>query len=302
MNLGVKQNAFADGSTSLQQFKLQIPIVRAQADLASADETSDEITPVKFPEASLQVPKPTEIPASFSVRELANYARCPLRYQLENVLRIPTNGKEEADLDKDELNNAIRYTLTRIRRQSDTDNLDTIINQTAENYSEVTSNLTTVLHTSANNFINSQLGEIALSASETRTNQQVHADIEGHIIDGRFDRLFKDETQHWQVINYKTDDVQDSDVYDPEMELYSLLLHRRYPQQPTITINLFFTEQDQCIQKHFSITELQDVSAQWKQKISELQRGNYNKNLDHCCSCPYADPDGQCIITEGEER
>ena len=302
LRLGVKQNAFADGSTRLQQFELQIPIVRALADLAPADETSDEITPVKFPEESLQVLKPIDIPASFSVTELANYARCPLRYQLENVLRIPTNGQGEADPDKDELDNAIRYTLTRIRQQSDTDNLDTIINQTAENYSEVTSNLTTVLHTSANNFINSQLAETALSASETRTNQQVHADIEGHIIDGRFDRLFKDETQHWQAINYKTDDAQDSDVYDPEMELYSLLLHQRYPEQPTVTINLFFTGQEQCELKHFSVAELQDVSAQWQQKISELQRGNYNKNLDHCCSCPYADPDGQCIITEGEEE
>ena len=302
LRLGVRQNAFAEGSTRLQQFVLQIPIVRALADLASADETSDEITPVKFPEASLQVLKPTEIPAAFPVTELANYARCPLRYQLENVLRIPTNGQEEADPDTDELDNAIRYTLTRIKKQSDTDNLDTIINQIAENYSEGTSDLTTGLHTSANNFINSQLGETALSATETHTTQQVHADIEGHIIDGRFDRLFKDETQHWQVINYKTDDAQDSDVYDPEMELYSLLLHRRYPQQPTITINLFFTQQDQCIQRHFSIAELQDVSAQWQQKISELQQGNHNKNLDHCCSCPYADPDGQCIIIEGEEK
>ncbi len=285
----------------LQSLPFTLKVRRQLEDRTSMDENLDDITPIEFPESLPQELQPTEIPAAFSVTELANYARCPLRYQLENVLRIPTNGQEEADPDRDELDNAIRYTLTRIRRQSDTENLDTIINQTAENHPEATSNLTTLLHTSANNFINSQLGETALSASETRTNQQVHADIEGHIIDGRFDRLFKDETQHWQVINYKTDDAQDSDVYDPEMELYSLLLHRRYPQQPTITINLFFTEQDQCIQQHFSITELQNVSAQWNQKISELQQGNYNKNLNHCCSCPYADPDGQCIITEGED-
>lgn len=298
LRLGVTQNAFAEGSTNPQQFELEIPIVRALGNPASADESSDETTPVEFPQESLQALKSTETPASFSITELANYARCPLRYQLENVLRIPTNDQEEADIDKDELDNAIRYTLTRIRQQSDTDNLDTIINQTAENYSEVTSNLTTILHTSTNNFVNSQLGETALSASETRTNQQVHADIQGHIIDSRFDRLFKDEAGHWQVINYKTDDAQDSDVYDPEMELYSLLLHRRYPAQPTITINLFFTEQDQYIQKHFSIAELQETTEQWEKKISELQRGNYNKNLDHCRSCPYADPDGHCIITE----
>ena len=286
----------------LPSLPFKLNVLRQLKDRTPTDEILDDITPIDFSEWLPSTLEPTSIPAAFSVTELANYARCPLRYQLENVLRIPTNGKGEADPDTDEVDNAVRDTLRRIRRQSDTDNLDTIINQTAENYSEVTSNLTTLLHTSANNFINSQLGETALSASETRTNQQVHADIEGHIIDGRFDRLFKDETQHWQVINYKTDDAQDSDVYDPEMELYSLLLHQRYPQQPTITINLFFIQQDQCIQQHFSITELQNVSAQWKQKISELQRGNYNKNLDHCCSCPYADPDGQCIITEGEEK
>ncbi len=302
LSLDVEQKVFKDGNTSLEGFHLQIPISRALADPESVDKISDETTPIEFPERPKQFPNSNGIHASFSVTELANYARCPLRYQLENVLRIPTNGQEEVDPDADELDNAIRYTLTRIRQQSDTDNLDTIINQTAENYSEATSNLTTVLHTSANNFINSQLGETALSASETRTNQQVHADIEGHIIDGRFDRLFKDKTGHWQVINYKTDDAQDSDVYHPEMELYGLLLHRRYPEQPRVTINLFFIEQDQYIQKHFRVAELQETTERWLEKISALQQGNYNKNTNHCCSCPYADSNGQCIITEGEEE
>jgi ATP-dependent helicase/nuclease subunit A len=290
------------GGNNLPSLPFKLNVLRQLEESPSTDETLDGITPVEFPECLPSELKSSGISAAFSVTELANYARCPLRYQLENVLRIPTNKQGEADLDKDELDNAIRYTLTRIRQQSDTDNLDTIINQTAENYSEATSNLTTLLHTSTNNFINSELGETALSASETHTNQQVHADIEGHIIDGRFDRLFKDETQHWQVINYKTDDAQDSDVYDPEMELYSLLLHRRYPEQPTVTMNLFFTEQDRYIQKCFNAVELQEAKEKWQQKISDLQQGKYNKNLDHCCSCPYADPDGQCIITEGANQ
>ncbi|MCG9131894.1 UvrD-helicase domain-containing protein [Candidatus Poribacteria bacterium] len=287
----------------LPSLPFKLNVFRQLEDKTPTDEILlDDITPFDFSEWLPSTLEPTSISAAFSVTELANYARCPLRYQLENVLRIPTNKQEEGDSDKDELDNAIRYTFTRIRRQSDTDNLDTIINQTAENYSEVTSNLTTLLHTSANNFINSELGETALSASETHTNQQVHADIEGHIIDGRFDRLLKDETQHWQVINYKTDDAQDSDVYDPEMELYSMLLHRRYPQQPTVTMNLFFPEQDRYIQKRFNVAELQEAKEKWKKKISDLQQGKYNRNLDHCRLCPYADSDRKCIITEGEEE
>ena len=301
-NMDVEQNVFIDNRTNRQRFQLQIPISRALADLTPVDGISEETTPIEFPERPKQFPDSNGIHAAFSVTELANYARCPLRYQLENVLRIPTDDQGETDLDETERDAAIRYTLARIRRQSDTNNLDTIINQTAENYPEVTSQLTTELHTSANNFIDSELGSTALSASEIRTNQQVHADIEGHIINGRFDRLFKDETGHWQIINYETGDAQDSDVYVPEMELHSLLLHQYHPEQPTVKMNLFFTKQDQYIQKDFSVAELQEAKKAWQKKISELQRGIYDKNLDHCCSCPYADPEGQCIITEGEEK
>ena len=300
-NMDVEQNVFVDNRTNRQRFQLQIPISRALEDLAPADAVSDETPPVKFPEWAPLILEPTEICASFSVAELANYARCPLRYQLENVLQIPTIEQKEADSDETDMDTAIRYILARIKQSSNQENLDTLIQQAYENFPEIMTQSTApepILRKHANNFLNSELGQTTLSASETRTNQQVHADIEGHIIDGRFDRLFKDETQHWQVINYKTDGAQDSDVYDPEMELYSLLLHRCYPEQPTVTINIFFTEQARYIQKQFSVAELLETIEPWQEKISDLQQGNYHKNTDHCCSCPYADVNGQCIITE----
>ena len=301
LSLPVALEVFADNRTSLHSFPLQIPISRALVDTESTDKTSDEITPIDFPEP-LRKLEPTGTSAAFSVSELANYARCPLRYQLENVLRIPVNGQEELDQDEDETDTALRYTFSQIRRRSDIENLDTTINQALENYPEVTAeskvgNRSSLLQ-HVNNFINSELGEMALSASKIQTNQHIHADINGHIVDGRCDRLFKDETGNWQIINYKTDEAQNLDTSDPEMELYSLLVHRRYPNQSTVTINLFFTEHGQWEQMHFSPAQLQEAQEQWQEKILALQRGVYEKNLEHCCSCPYADPDGQCIIME----
>ena len=265
--------------------------------LAMDKASDDETTPVEFPEHPLPALKPTEIRASFSVNELANYARCPLRYQLENVLRIQTNGQEEVDSDETEVNAAIRYIFGRIRQPSDLENLDTLIDRGLENYPEATT-ASAALRTYVNNFFNSELGGTARAASEAYTNQQIHADINGHIIEGRLDRIFKDETGNWQIINYETGAVQNLDTYHPEMELYSLLLHRRYPSQSTVTINFFFTEHSRCEQMHFRTSELQELQEQWQKTISALQRGDYEKNLEHCCSCPYADPDGQCIITE----
>ena len=267
-------------------------------DAMPTDEIPDETTPVEFLKPPLLDLKPIGIHASFSVNELANYARCPLRYQLQNVLRIPTNGQGEVDSDETDMNAAVRYMLSQIRQQSDVDNIDTLIDQVLENYPEITGESETTLRTHVSNFLNSGLKTTVFDASKTYTNQQIHADINGHIIEGRLDRLFKDETGDWQVINYKTGEIQDLDTCLPEMELYSLLLHRRYPSQSIVTINFFFTEHDRCEQMHFRTSQLQELQEQWQEKISALQRGAYEKNLEHCCSCPYANPDGECIIRE----
>ena len=301
LNLPVALEVFRGNSTSSQFFQLQIPIYWELVDNPSGDEASDETTSVDFPEP-LQKLEPAGTSAAFSVSELANYARCPLRYQLENVLRIPVNGQEESDADENERNAALRDTFSQIRRQSDIEKLDATIDEVLENYPELTTeskvgNRSSLLQ-HVNNFISSELGETAFSASTVQVNQNIHADINGHIVDGRFDRLFKDETGNYQIINYKTDETQNSDTPNPEMELYSLLLHRRYPNQSTVTINIFFTEHGRWEQMHFSPAQLQEVQEQWQEKILALQRGIYEKNLEHCCSCPYADSDGQCIITE----
>ena len=298
LNLPVSVEVFSSNNTNRQHFQLEIPIYQALTDLAPMSEVSDETPTVEFPKWTRQIPDSTGIHSAFSVIELANYARCPLRYQLENVLRIPTDEQEEAGLDETEMDNAIRSTLARIRQQSDQENLDTIIDQALENYSGATTESTAALRTYINNFTNSELGETVFSAAKTYTNQQVHADIEGHIVDGRFDRLFQNKAGHWQVVIYKTSDLQDSEAYHPEMELYSLLLHRRYPEQPTVTVNIFFTEQGRCEQKHFSTGELQEATRQWQKKISELQQGIYKKNRNHCSFCPYADENEQCIVAE----
>ncbi len=297
LNLPVALELFRGNNTSSQSFQLQIPIYSELVDNPSGDETSDETTSVNFPDPPQKL-EPTGTSAAFSVSELANYARCPLRYQLENVLRIPVNGQEESEADENEMDAALRYMLTQIRRQSDVENLDATIDQALERYPELTTESTEILRTHLNNFINSELGEAAFSASTVQVNQNIHADINGHIVDGRFDRLFKDETGNYQIINYKTAETQNLDTPNPEMELYSLLLHRRYPNQSTVTINIFFTEHGRWEQMYFSPSQLQEVQEQWQEKILALQRGVYEKNLEHCCSCPYADPDGQCIITE----
>lgn len=297
LRLPVALGVFANNHTTRRNSELHIPISRTLVDLVHGDETADEATPVEFPYPLPSALQPTGIGATFSVAELANYARCPLRYQLENLLQIPPiNG--DTDPDEAERDSAIRRVLARIRRQSDAENLDALIQEISENASEMTCESETASRIHANNFLNSELAEAVFNASETYTNQQIHANINEHIIDGRLDRLFKDKTGQYQLIIYNTSEIYDSDTHPPEIVLYALLGHRRYPEQSTVTINIFFTKQNRCEQIHFDEAQLQEAQQQWQKKISALQRGDYQKNLDHCSACPYANPDGQCIVTE----
>ena len=297
LSLSVEQDVYKDGNPKGQRFQLQIPIARTLADTTHAEaETSDETIPIEFPESLLPAAlQPTKVPAAFSVSELANYARCPLRYQLENVLRIPSIKQTEPEPDDDEIGTAIRSVLRNIKRLSDAQNLDTRIQQACENFPEIAE---TELRKHINSFLDAELGQTALSASKTETNQHLYADVHGHILDGTVDRLFKDEAGHWQAIIYETADAQHSETYSPEIELYSLLVHRCYPEQPTIKISLFFTQHGQCEHGHFSAAELEEVATRWRKKISALQHGIYKKNLKHCSFCPYADADNQCIVTD----
>ena len=141
LSLPVSVEVFSGNDTSRQHFQLEIPIYQALTDLAPTSEVSDETPTVEFPKWTRQIPDSTGIRSAFAVTELANYARCPLRYQLENVLRIPTDDQREAGLDETKMDNAMRSTLAQIRQRSDTENLDTIIDEALENYPEATTEI-----------------------------------------------------------------------------------------------------------------------------------------------------------------
>ncbi|MDE0556040.1 MAG: PD-(D/E)XK nuclease family protein, partial [Candidatus Poribacteria bacterium] len=295
LSLSIPLEVFANNHTTHQNCELHIPISRTLADPVPGDKIFDEVTPIEFPDPLPSALQSTGIEATFSVNELANYARCPLRYQLENLLQIPPlNG----NADPEEKVGAIRRVLAQIRRQLDAENLDTLIEEASENALEMTNEAETAVRRHVNNFLNSEIAETLFNAARTYVNQPIHANINGHIIEGRLDRLFRDTIGQYQLIIYDTSEIHDLDAHRPEMELYALLVHRRYPEQPTVTINLFFTAQGQGEQVHFSTAQLEEAQEQWREKISELQSGIYTKNLEHCCSCPYSDPDGQCIVAE----
>ena len=302
ISLPVTVEVYLNENTTSQSFQLQTPIIRQLYDTDDTDKVSRDTTPVDFPQLPFSQPKLSDFGGSFSVLELANYARCPLRYQLEHVLRIPPLEEGQANWDETEMDTLIRRVFSQIKYPSDLDNPERLIDRILANYTDIGRNSTELdirdtLHTHINNFRNTELAQTLVSASDSYTNHQIHANINGHIISGRIDRLYKDQADGWQGLNYITFKGQDLEYYKPKMELYSLLLSKAYPNEPPVTINYIFTEQGAYEKMCFSSTDLLKISEKWQQKITLLQQGIYMKNLEHCCSCPYADSQRQCIVT-----
>ncbi len=144
----------------------------------------------------------------------------------------------------------------------------------------------------------SEIGEVITSSLISLSNQQIHFNLDGHIISGRLDRLVKTESGIWHGIVLIPENTENLDVFSPEMELYGLLLHSQYPNQQAINIMLFSAYHNRHIEHSFTISDLNELRLGWIGRISNLQHENYTKNLEHCNYCPYSDSEGNCIVNK----
>lgn len=309
--LPVELETYSKGITSRNSFHLSIEVFRQLDDIKVEHTKAEEPVSAAMPEPPLHALNPQTIGNSYAVTELANYARCSMRYRLENVLRIP-NAKHDASSEEDsydeadapawdgtQIGRAVHSVLSRIERQTDVEKVASLIRDAFRRYRDVPE---ATVRKHVNSFLDSDLGKTALASAETnRCEQQIHAALgEHHLLVGRLDRLFKDAAGHWQLIDYKTSENSDVATYLPQMELYAWLVHQRYPEQPEVAVNVFFTAHNRCETRCFNRDELQEIAPRWQETIAALQRGTYEKNLSHCPLCPYADAD-KCLVSPEDD-
>ncbi len=292
---------YRNGKNTRGDFHLKIPIIR-QLEVTADDVSVDGKSVVSFPEQPIEILKPSEFNSSFTVEELANFARCQLRYQLFNVLRVPPLEEGIFAEDSSDLDNAIQRALSHIERKLDSAEIDRRINRVLEKNPDIMNNMTEAaaritLQRHIENYLNSDIAATMLSAENLSFNQQIHARTNGHIISGRIDRIFQDHSGNWHIANFKTDGLHDTASCTPEMQLLAFLFFSSNPSENRITITFYFTENNGYEQKHFNRTELDDIMDFWHKQIRLLQKGENRKNLEHCYICPYADSQNQCIVT-----
>ncbi len=300
-SLEVAVDEYANQTTLQNRVQLNIPIVKTIDVTTISDKLSHEEHHEDFPELSLQSLQQGSIELSYSVIELANYSRCPLRYQLEHVLRIPSFDRLQSDRNDEVLDYIVRYILFRANQRQDRHYLHGIIDRAFENYHDTNNETLTAgqrerIMEHIMNYQNSEIAEMIHKSSKTRNSRSIHANINGQIISGRIDRMFKDDTGHWNGVNFVTDKQFEARYYEPEKELIGLILHKSYPEQQSVLVHYFNTSLNEYHTVCYTETDFQEISDKWTTIITAMQQERFDKNLSHCNFCQFSDIQDNCIV------
>ena len=300
VDLKVEVDEYSDQITERKNVDLNIPIINS-IDVNSLDGAPHDAEHVDFPALPIKSLQQGFINASYSVVELANYVRCPLRYQLEHVLRIPPIHNEQSAAKDEVLDWIIRNVIIQIQYPQDNQDLKRLIERTIGNFSDL--NIETSVPELRDeilehimNYQRSEIGDILHASTKAENNRSIHAEINGQIISCRIDRIFKDHSGHWNGLMFITNDQHDIEYYEPEMELICLLLHKSYPEQESVSVSNFNTLLNQYHTVCYNDTDFQEISVKWSTLITTMQQGKFDKNLLHCSLCQYSDLQGHCIV------
>ncbi len=251
-------------------FNLPIRIIKSLDALDHIEEETPTLSPsTEFPASHIEPLTASAVNKTFSVPELTTYVHCPTRFYLQYQIQMPISEPESEE------------TVETVRK-------------------------------AINRFLDSKVAERALNADEVHRERHIHAEIGSHIVNGIADRLFKDTRGLWQVISYETDKIDWAGIGDPadyyraHIELYTLLLHRLYPEQQVIPVTIYFTDLATPYSVELSRKELIDIERAWLERLKALEValnsaaigvGRFEKNREHCSSCPYF-VDGECMVSD----
>ncbi len=251
-------------------FDLPIRIIKSLDTLDYVEEEAPSPSPsTEFPAVRIEPLIASAAGKIFSVAELTTYAHCPTRFYLHRQIQVPVLEPDSEG------------TIETARKD---------INQ----------------------FLDSKVREMVSNAAEVYRERHIQAEIGPYIVDGTVDRLFKDSRAGWQVISYETENINQeeigdpADYYKPQIELYSLLVHRLHPEQQVIPVTVCSADFANAYSVDITREKLQIIEDTWIERIEEIQdalssdvlgRGKFEKNSTHCPLCPYF-VDGECMVTE----
>ena len=120
-----------------------------------------------------------------------------------------------------------------------------------------------------------------LETAEQFSEFSVDLALEPFVLQGIFDRLFRNSRGVWEVLDFKTNRISRGEVPDTarkyrfQMEAYALLLAHLFPEQSHYPVTLYFLEPMQSVQIRFTPEELDGIRTRIRRLMEQLYRQEY---------------------------
>lgn len=127
---------------------------------------------------------------------------------------------------------------------------------------------------------NSQHGKAIIQAKEVQNELVLTMRLGVDYFTGTIDRLQKNETGSWEVIDYKTNRIsalkieEEGQKYQMQMKAYAILVSQLYPQQEEISVSLYFLMIDRLYTKVFKREEVAGLRAEFQNLIEAIKQAH----------------------------
>ena len=233
--------------------------------------------------ASLKTMETVKPPASFAATQLSLYEESPESYYQHHILGVPAAGlaggqheKRRQQLLFGELAHAALEEILLYPDQDKTNCVARLLLEKELADEGLQSRFQTELLNLLAVFEHSAFRQELESAPEAYAEQAFTLKLKNGLIHGVIDRICRDPQGGWRLIDYKTGPLRaeqkeiESRRYLRQMQIYTLYLQGRNPDQHSYRATIYFTALDDTYTFEFSSAELQQSRVELEGLMAEI--------------------------------
>ena len=132
---------------------------------------------------------------------------------------------------------------------------------------------------------------------ETRTEFTISCTLGDDFLSGTMDRVYRDASGTWHLLDYKTDRVdlktvaRKADSYWPQLEFYALLIQKFFGASRVSATLLFTSLVDKPIRRVFEAGEIAAFESEIRVIVGRIKAGDFRPTKVPCSACPFQ-PEG----------